>query len=241
MSIQFWVFGVWQLVWQLLYKVSFNIDQVVFYLWWIKLVPKIVSVPKHYDQGCTKLHSVHWNVSPSWQKQPPSFLPSPPQILKLSKLLSPLFKHSHATFWFLGNLGPTKNQIFLWTFKILKFFILNHILSFIINCSETCLYNHLYKRTTLLRQPMLSPSKPIPIQLLLYKIATCLMQPATTFFPPQMKKDVSKTTTVELYPTKKWEAMNKKNSLLLHLLYCYLIMQNLINICNNWTFAFKSG
>ena len=35
---------------------------------------------------------------------------------------------------------------------------------------------------------MLSPPKQIPIQLLLYKMTTCLAQPATTFFVSQMKK-----------------------------------------------------
>ena len=54
--------------------------------------------------------------------------------------------------------------------------------------SQTCLYDHLYKTTTHLRWPMLSPPKPIPIQLLLYKMTTCLMRPTTTFFVPQMKK-----------------------------------------------------
>ena len=62
--------------------------------------------------------------------------------------------------------------------------------------SQTCLYNHLYKITSCLRRPMLSPPKPIPIQLLLYKTTTCLTQSATTFFVPQMKKNLSKTTTV---------------------------------------------
>ena len=39
---------------------------------------------------------------------------------------------------------------------------------------------------------------------------TCLMQPATTFFDPQMKKNLSKTTTTKLYPVKKWKAVHKK-------------------------------
>ena len=53
---------------------------------------------------------------------------------------------------------------------------------------QICLYNHLYKTTTHLRWPMLSPPKPIPIQSLLYKMTTCL----ATFFVPQMKKNLSK-------------------------------------------------
>ena len=47
---------------------------------------------------------------------------------------------------------------------------------------------------------MLSPPKEISVQLLLYK--TCLMQPATSFFASQMKKNLSKTTTAKLYPAK---------------------------------------
>ena len=39
---------------------------------------------------------------------------------------------------------------------------------------------------------MLSPPKPIPMQLLLYKTTTCLTRPATTFFVPQMKKNCLK-------------------------------------------------
>ena len=39
------------------------------------------------------------------------------------------------------------------------------------------------------RQPTLGPpNRPIPIQLFLYKTATCLTQPANTFFVLQMKK-----------------------------------------------------
>ena len=54
--------------------------------------------------------------------------------------------------------------------------------------------------TTRLRRPMLSPPKPISIQSLLYKMTTCLTQPATIFFVSQMKKNLSKTTTTKLYP-----------------------------------------
>ena len=76
--------------------------------------------------------------------------------------------------------------------------------------SQTCLNDHLYKTTTRLRLPMLSPPIPILIQSLLYKTTTCLTRPATTFFVPQMKKTLPKTATAKLYPAEKWEAMHKK-------------------------------
>ena len=76
--------------------------------------------------------------------------------------------------------------------------------------SQTCSNNHRYKTTTHLQQPMLNLPKPIPIQLSLYKTTTSQMQPATTFFVPQMKKNLSKTATAKLYPAKKVEAMHKK-------------------------------
>ena len=65
------------------------------------------------------------------------------------------------------------------------------------------LYGHLYKMTTRLKQPMLSLPRPIPIQLLLCKTTTCLTRPVTSFVP-QMKKDLSKTTTAKIYPAKKY-------------------------------------
>ena len=89
--------------------------------------------------------------------------------------------------------------------------------------------------TTRLKQPMLSLPRPIPIQLLLCKTTTCLTRPVTSFVP-QMKKDISKTTTAKIYPAKKCEAMHTKLiSLWLNLLYCYLKMQGLLNVCNKWT------
>ena len=54
--------------------------------------------------------------------------------------------------------------------------------------SQTCSNDHICKTATHLRRPMLSLPKPIPIQLLLYKTTTCLTQPATTCFVPQIKK-----------------------------------------------------
>ena len=89
---------------------------------------------------------------------------------------------------------------------------------------------------------MLSLPKPIPMQLLLYKTTTCLMQSATTFFVPQRKKTLSKTTTVKLHPAKIWEVMHKnKLSLWLYLLYYYLIMQSLFDVYKSWIFTFKIG
>ena len=70
--------------------------------------------------------------------------------------------------------------------------------------SQTCSNNHLYKTTTRLRQPVLSPPQQISIELLLYNTTTCLKQPATTFCLPS-EKNLSKTTTTKLYPAKKWK------------------------------------
>ena len=56
--------------------------------------------------------------------------------------------------------------------------------------SQTCLYYHLYKTTTHLRLPMLSPPKPIPKQSLLYKTTICLMRPVTFFCSPNEKKQL---------------------------------------------------
>ena len=46
--------------------------------------------------------------------------------------------------------------------------------------------------TTCLRQPILNPPKPIVIQLLLHKMTTCLMQPATIFLSANEKKNCLK-------------------------------------------------
>ena len=79
------------------------------------------------------------------------------------------------------------------------------------NYSQTCSNGQLYKTTTCLRWPKLSPPKPILIQLLLHnKMTTCLMQPAITFFVPQIKKKLSKTATAKLHPAEKWEVVCKK-------------------------------
>ena len=68
--------------------------------------------------------------------------------------------------------------------------------------SQICSNDHLYKTTTRLRRPMLSPPRQIPIQLLLYNTTTRLTRPMTTFFVSQMKKNLFKTTTTKLYPAK---------------------------------------
>ena len=57
---------------------------------------------------------------------------------------------------------------------------------------------------------MLSLHRLILIQLLLYKTTTCLAGHVITFFVPQMKKNLPKTTTAKLYPLKKLEGMHKK-------------------------------
>ena len=48
-----------------------------------------------------------------------------------------------------------------------------------------------------------------------------LTQPTITFFVPQMKKNLSKTTTAKLYPTKKWEAMHNVSMIIFTLLLPY--------------------
>ena len=110
--------------------------------------------------------------------------------------------------------------------------------------SQTCSNNNLYKMTTHLRQPTLSLTKQIPIQMLLYKTTTCLMQPATPYLVSQIKKKLSKTTTTKFYPAKKWEINMrqqciKNKRLSLHLLYYYFLTQSLsikteqfIKLCN---------
>ena len=80
---------------------------------------------------------------------------------------------------------------------------------------------------------MLSLRKQIPMQSLLYKTTTCLTQPVTTFFVSQIKKNLSKTTTIKLYPAKKWETYVREQCikkwifLWLYLLCWYFIMHNL--------------
>ena len=54
--------------------------------------------------------------------------------------------------------------------------------------SQTCSNNHIWKTTTGLRRLIVGLPKQIPIQLWQYKMTNCLMQPATTYFVPQMEK-----------------------------------------------------
>ena len=72
------------------------------------------------------------------------------------------------------------------------------------NYSQTCSNDHLYKMTSLLRQPPLSLQKQIPIQSLMCKTTTCLTT-SDHFFVSQMDKNLSKTTTAKFYPSNKWE------------------------------------
>ena len=54
------------------------------------------------------------------------------------------------------------------------------------------------------------------------------MQPATTFFVSQVKKNLSKTTATKLYPAKKWEiimeTINKVNVFLI--IFTLLLLYN---------------
>ena len=59
---------------------------------------------------------------------PPSFLPSPPPPLNQKTVQALPFQAILLYIWFFMN--PPKSQIFQWTTKILKFFIINTILSF---------------------------------------------------------------------------------------------------------------
>ena len=107
--------------------------------------------------------------------------------------------------------------------------------------SQTCSNNHLYKTTTRLRRPLLSQPKQILIQLLLYKMTTCLTQSATTFFISQMKKYLPKTTATKLHKAQKRKINLEQQcikNLWLYLLYCSFIklcLMSLFNVYKNWT------
>ena len=60
---------------------------------------------------------------------------------------------------------------------------------------------------------MVSLPQQIPIRPLLYKITTCLTQPATTFFVSQMKK---KTYLKQPYKTLPSEEMENKHKTKMH-------------------------
>ena len=86
---------------------------------------------------------------------------------------------------------------------------------------------------------MLSPPKQIPIQLLLYKRTTCLLQSATTFFDLQMKKILSKATTTKLDPAKEckktYGTMQKKKKHLSDYIYILLLIYNAkCNVYKSW-------
>ena len=70
-----------------------------------------------------------------------------------------------------------------------------------------------YKTTTCLRRPILSPSKPIPIQSLLYKTTTCLTQPATTFVSQMKKRTCLKQPLQNFILQRKWKQCIKNNCL----------------------------
>ena len=94
--------------------------------------------------------------------------------------------------------GGTKDFVELWEIihlKIWTHFSIRQTELFWINLkhySQSCSNDHLCKTTTYLRQPMLSPPKPFPVQSLLYKTTTCLTWPATTFLSLKWKKSCLK-------------------------------------------------
>ena len=102
--------------------------------------------------------------------------------------------------------GGTKDFVELWEvihLKLWTHFCIRQMKLFWVNLkhySQTCSNDHLFKITTLLRRPVLSPPKQIPIQSLLRKTTTWLMRPAATFFVSQME-----TATKKLYPMKKYK------------------------------------
>ena len=104
--------------------------------------------------------------------------------------------------------------------------------------SQTCSNDHLYKTATPLRWPMLSLSKQIPIQSLMYN--TNHLSNITRdhiYCLPNGKRNLSKTITKKLYRAIKWgeATMHKKDISLIILLHCYFIIQSLFNIYKSWT------
>lgn len=82
---------------------------------------------------------------------------------------------------------------------------------------------------------LVSLPKPMLKQLLLYMTTTCLTQPLITCLVPKIK-----TATAKSYSVEKWTTIHKKYmSLRLYVLYCYVIMQSLFNVNQNWTFIFN--
>ena len=72
---------------------------------------------------------------------------------------------------------------------------------------------------THLRRPMLSPPQRIPVQLLLYKTT---IRPATTFFVSQMKKSLSKTTTLNTLSSKEMQDKHKEQCIKNKCLYLFI-------------------
>ena len=116
------------------------------------------------------------------------------------------------------------------------------VITFRLVYSQTCSSDQLFKMTTHLKVPMLSLTKQIPIQLLLYKTTTCLTQRRDHFFCLSNEKSLSKITPTKFsLPSK---AIGNKHKVTMHknkhlsdytLLYCYLIMQSLFNTYKNQT------
>ena len=78
--------------------------------------------------GINKQHNVHWGINPP-QKHPfPSFLPSPHLNLETVQTLS-FLGNPPPLYWFFMT-PPAESRIFQWAPKMLKFLILNTILSF---------------------------------------------------------------------------------------------------------------
>ena len=75
---------------------------------------------------CTP-HSVHWGIKPPSKIPLPSFLPRPP--LNQQTVQAPFLCNPPPSKLIFREPSP-KSRIFQWTLKILKFFILNAILSF---------------------------------------------------------------------------------------------------------------
>ena len=108
--------------------------QVKFIPWRLRQINQFNAIiPRdNYFVGLKKqIHNVHWGINPP-QKHPLLFCqaPPPPPPLKSANCPShPFFRQSPLYIGFLQNC-PYINQIFQWRPIILKFFILNLILSF---------------------------------------------------------------------------------------------------------------
>ena len=92
----------------------------------------------------------------------------------------------------------TLPPIFFHVFAFAQYITLFYVTKY----SQTCSKNHLFKIKTRLRRPMLRQPKQISIQSLVYKTSICLTPPSTTFVS-QMKKNLSKTTTLQNFTQRK--------------------------------------